>query len=148
LGLSSAILFYAFFQGTNASEAIVYGSAAAFGSVLSLIRFYSGTTRYKSDRYFCIAMDWLLFTTTLALGVWIMYEGSQGFTSKGGTRLKPSWLEFWLVLLSLPFLFYPGYYSLQSLKALFGGQLLFGPERLKHEDLVTELDYRQESGIE
>lgn len=147
LGLACAFFFFCVFR-TNATEAILYGGAAATGSLLSLIRFYSGTTRNKSDRYFCIGMDWLLFTATLALGVWIMSEGSQGFSSKGGTRLKPSWMEFWLVLLSLPFLFYPGYYSLQSLKALFGGKLLFGPERLKHEDMVMELAYRQESGIE
>ena len=133
---------------TNPTEAVLFGGAAAVGCALSLIRFYAGTARNKFDRYFAIGMDWLLFTAALGLGVWIISQGMQGFFSKGGTRLKPTWTEFWVVLMSLPFLFYPAYYSLHSLKALFGGQMLFGPDRLQDAALKTELAYRRLQRIE
>jgi len=123
---------------------------SGLGCALSLIRWRAGASRSNADRFFAIGMDWILFTTTLGLGVWAFASSSQGFlgTTKGGKPLGPTIKELVFLVIALPCLFFPGYFSLCSLRALFGGQLLFGPERLKHEDLVTELAYRQTHGIE
>lgn len=128
---------------------LMYCVLAAFGSTAALIRWYAGTARNRSDQYFAFFMDSLLLAGSFYLGV-LSFQRAANLINNDLQRAREHVILnlVLLVLIALPCLFYVGHFSLRSLRALFGGQFLFGPERLKHEDLITELAYRQTHGIE
>jgi hypothetical protein len=125
------------------------GVPAAFFATMALIRWQAGVRVHRSDRYLAIVTDALLLAGSFYLGVLAFQRAAHLISNDFQSARNHVILNLvLLMLIALPCLFYVGSYSLRSLKALIGGKFLFGPERLKHEDLLAELRYRQEWGIE
>ena len=137
-------------QGASVINAIFYNCLPVIGAAFAFIRWNAGNTRNRSDRYYVICMDCLLFALSLGLGVWLLIDYAQNFDHGSGPK---KWggdviVNMVMFLAALPFLIYPGYYSLRSLQALDKAQPLFGPERLNAESLKKELAHRQLHKVE
>ncbi len=109
----------------------------AIASAAALTRLVLGHGRSRLGRYLGLLIDSLLVAAcviaiTLLTQRW--YGGSFG--------------EQVALVLGSAMLFFPVLFGFHALVAMLEARVLFGSQRCRHQQLVGELDYRRELGIE
>lgn len=106
------------------------------GTTLVIMRYWIGQYRTLLSRRISLSVDGLLAFVCLIGMIGFFYL-------MFGTRIEDNLFLFYGILVFC----IVGHQGWQNWKILFQSPELFGPERLRDEDLIQEVEYRQQHGV-